>query len=264
MFQLKYFPESNPDRMQSKDTVFCEINDSIGIITLHDPPGNVLAIPEFIHPGILSRFISENDIKGLIIKGYGKNFSAGGNLDAIFDASQDPNHLASMMDEGLKLLNLIQDLDITVIAAINRVCFGGGLEIALACHIRVASDNALLAFPEVNQNLMPGMGGTFRLPFQAGLAGSMQMILGGDTLNAGAAKELGIVDFIAPKDQAFEFALNLMQKMTHDRPLKVIRSIMAALKNASACTPEEAMKAETKLFCSLATDEAERRKKEEA
>ena len=75
---------------------------------------------------------------------------------------------------------------------------------------------------------------------------------------------IGFIDYIAPKDGAFEYAWTLMQKMTHDRPVKVIRSIMKALKNAMELPRDEAMRIETQLFCSLAQDEAHRRKTEEA
>jgi enoyl-CoA hydratase/carnithine racemase len=236
-----------------------EVRDSIGIISLNNPPANELQLPEFIPSELFTEWTSQA-LKGLIIKGEGKNFSAGGNLQSIFNASLSPDELNSMMENGLKLLNQIQNLEIPVIASMNRVCFGGGLEIALACHIRVASENALLAFPESNQNLMPGMGGSVRLSAIAGLAMSAKMLLGGDMISASDAKELGLIDYIAPKDQAFEFSWTLMQKMTHNRPVKVIRAIMKSLRNASKLSPEEAMKEETILFCSLAKDEAERRK----
>jgi enoyl-CoA hydratase len=249
--------------MNSMNAVKFEVIDSIGIISLNNPPANELSRPEFIPIDLFTQWTASPSLKGLIIKGEGRNFSAGGSLDEIFRASHDPGELTSMMEDGLKLLSAIHNLAIPVVAAINRVCFGGGLEIALACHIRVASENALLAFPEVNQNLMPGMGGTVRFPETSGLAESVKMILGGDTVNATDAKALGFIDHIAPKDQAFEYAWTLMQKMTHDRPVNVIKSIMQALKNATELPREEAMKEETRLFCSLAQDEAERRKTKE-
>ena len=250
--------------MNNAEAVKFEVLDSIGIITLNNPPANELSKPEFIPIDLFIQWTATPGLKGLIIKGAVKNFSAGGNLDAIFKESGDSEVLKSMMEDGMNLLNAIHNLEIPVIAAINRVCFGGGLEIALACHIRIASENALFAFPEVNQNLMPGMAGTVRLPVFAGLSESVKMILGGDIINALDAKELGFIDYIAPKNQAFEHAWTLMQKMTHDRPVKVIRSIMKALKNTFELTREEAMKEETQLFCFLAQDEAERRKTEEA
>jgi len=250
--------------MDKVDSVTFEITDHLGIITLDLPPGNYLPIPGFIPLRLFEQWIGEDDLKGLIIKGKGKNFSAGGNLEQIFKAGRKSSEIQSLMDEGILLLNCIQNLDIPVIAAINNICFGGGLEIALACHIRVASENALFAFPEANQNLMPGMGGTYRLPGLIGHQQALNLILGGDMVNASAGKEMGLIDYIAPKNQAFEFSMNLMHKMTHDRPLKVIKSIMKSLSNVRTLGREMAMVEETRLFCSLAADEAERRKTEEA
>lgn len=249
--------------MKHTNKVSFEIKEGTGIITLNDPPANELAVPAFIPPDLFREWTSEPSLKGLIIHGEGRNFSAGGNLGAIFLSAEEPGMLERMMTEGHKLLKQIEDIEIPVIAAINRVCFGGGLEIALACHIRVASENTLFAFPEVNRNLIPGMGGTTRLPMFAGLPASLQLILGGDTIGSAEAKKLGIIDHIVPKDAAFPYAWSLMQKMTRDRPLKVIRSVMKALKNASGLSCEETILEETRLFCELARDEAERRKKEE-
>ena len=199
--------------MNYGDEVLFEINDSIGILTLNHPPENYLALPEFIPVTIFREWTKNDTLKGLIIKGEGKSFCAGGNLEHIFSAGEKGLSLQSLMADGLELLRYIQSLEIPVIAAINRVCFGGGLEIALACHFRVASENALLAFPEVNRNLMPGMGGTFRLPATIGLFESARMILGGDMINAVEAKELGILDYVVPKDKAFEFSWNLIVRL---------------------------------------------------
>jgi enoyl-CoA hydratase/carnithine racemase len=250
--------------MKESDHVTFEVTDSIGVITLNAPPANELDLPGFIPVGLFREWTSSPLLKGLIIRGEGKNFSAGGKLEAIFSASDRPDTLASMMSAGHDLLKSFSDLEIPVIAAINRICFGGGLEIALACHIRVASENALLAFPEANHNLMPGMGGTFRLPAITGFSQAAAMLLGGDLISAADAKALKIIDHIAPKDQAFPFAIALMQKMTLDRPVSVIKSIMQALKNTSELSMEDALNEETRLFCTLARDEAERRKTEEA
>ncbi len=248
--------------MEKPGSVTFRIQDSIGVITMDLPPENYIPVPGFIPLQLLEQWLGTDNIKGLIFTGRGKNFSAGGDLERIFEAAGDLESMRQMIEEGITLLNRIQDLDIPVIAAISRVCFGGGLEIALACHMRVAAENALLAFPEVNQNLMPGMGGTYRLPHLAGFPDAVKMVLGGDMLNAVDGQKLGLIDYIAPKDRAFEFSMDLMLKMTRDRPLKVINSIMKSLKNSRVMSREESMVEETRLFCSLAMDEAERRKSE--
>ena len=239
-----------------------ERSGPVGVITLHDPPANELPWPEFIPIGLLREWTAAPGLKGLIIRGEGRNFSAGGHLETLF--TTDPAILPEKMRRGHALLEEFRRLDLPVIAAINRVCFGGGLEIALACHIRVASENAILAFPEANQGLMPGMGGTFRLPPFAGFSASAAMILAGDTITAEEALNMGLVDHLAPKDRAFDAALTLMHKMTSDRPVPVIRSVMRALRNAAELPRAEGMREEIRLFCSLAAEEAERRRKEEA
>jgi len=240
-----------------------EVIQQIGVISLNAPPGNELDIPEFIQPDFLMDWINNNKIKGLIFKGIGKNFSSGGNLKNILAASNNPIQLRKLMEDGHRLFQNIGNLNIPVIAAIERVCFGGGLELALCCHIRVVSENALFAFPEVNKNLMPGLGGIYRISKLTSVAESCKILLGGDTLNAVQAKQIGIANYIAPKNKSFESALSLMSKMVKDRPLKVINSIMTALKNAEILPVNEAIEEEIKLFCELVHTEAESRSKEE-
>ncbi|MEI7662903.1 MAG: enoyl-CoA hydratase/isomerase family protein [Bacteroidota bacterium] len=248
--------------MKEETFVLIEVIDSVGILTLNHPPANYLPAPEFLPAFRLRELLADESLKGLIIRGEGRNFSAGGDLEQIFSAATDGLSLQQMLEGGLDLLRTLETIDIPVIAAINGVCFGGGLETALACHFRVASENALLAFPEVNQNLAPGMGGTTRLTEATGRFQSARMILGGDMIGAGEAKSIGLVDYVAPKDQAFEYSLNLMMKMTHDRPVKVIRAIMKTLMLSSLTDREESMREETSLFCDLARDESVRRKAE--
>ncbi len=246
--------------MAGYDTVKYEIRQQIGILTISMPPGNYLPSPEFISRELMDRIGQDESLKGLIVCGEGRNFSAGGDPGTILATAADPELLRRQLEKGSELLHSISHLHIPVIAAINGVCFGGGLEIALACHIRVASQNALLAFPEVNHGLMPGMGGTFRLPSVTVSAAAQLMLLGGDLLTATEALKLGIVDYMAPKGQSFTMAWDLMQKMTHDRTPKLIRYVLRALQNAETLSAEEAFSEELRMFCELAVDEAGKRK----
>lgn len=227
-----------------------EITDHIGILRLGPPPGNELSSPAFVPPDLFRIWCEMDDLKGMIITGTGRNFSSGGALKSILQR-MDFRELESDLRNGKALLQEVMCCNIPIMAAINRICFGGGLEIALACHIRVASENALLAFPEVNHGLMPGLGGTVNLPPLIGLGRAATTILGGDMINAAQALELGMVDYLAPDDGALGFSLELMRKMTNDRPRHVITSIMRAL-HAATCEPlEAAMETETMLFCEL-------------
>ena len=159
-----------------------------------------------------------------------------------------------------ELLGYLQDLDIPVAAAISGVCFGGGLEIALACHMRICSENALFAFPETNLGLMPGLGGTFRLGERLSLQDSLKMILGGDMINAEEALSLKVVDTIVKNEEPLSYTFNFLRKITEGRPLKIINYVMQALKNSKRLPAEESMREETRMFCDLARIESNRRK----
>lgn len=254
----------NEEIPKNQDFVRIEILDNIATLHLDSPPGNLLPVPEFFPAAGLIRLQKSGAIKGIIIRGSGKNFSAGGDVAAILKMAGSGEPLEHELEAGHKLLDTITSLDIPVVAAIDRVCFGGGLEIALACHIRVASENALLAFPETNLNLMPGMGGTVRLASTCGNAGAIAMILQGDTLTAREALELKIIDHVAPRDDAWSFSMKLLKRMTEGRPLHVIRAVMTALANSRKLSAAEAMKEEIRLFCELARREAARRAGEDS
>ncbi len=226
--------------------------DEVGILEIGTPPENKLQHPAFASRLFLEQFIKENKLKGLIITGMGRNFSIGADPGIISELSQNPELLQSELTEGIALLAYIRNLNIPVIAAINRLCFGGGLEITLACHIRVASENALFALPESNHGLIPGLNGTIRLPDLIGQALAMQMILSGDTMDAPMALRTGLIDHMAPKDGALDYALALMNKMVQGRPHRVIHAVMQSMKNQAALTEKEAADEETKLFCQLA------------
>lgn len=238
------------------------VDNHTGVLTLSTPPANYLPDPEFIPPDILSVITSDDQLKGLIIKGEGRNFSAGGDVRNIISMAANPELLSERLQSGNRQLQVIENLDIPVIAAINGICFGGGLEIALACHIRVVSENALLAFPEINQGLMPGMGGIRKLISKVSRFHSISLLLGGDTITASESLAWGITDHIAPRNGAYEYSKTLMSSITSDRPVAVIRSIMRSIRNSQNLPPGQVLEEDIRMFCALAKSESERRKKE--
>jgi len=236
------------------------ITDEIGILIVKNPPQNYLTEPEFIPVTELKEWIEGNYLKALIISGSGRHFSAGANLDSIYTLAAGGEQMEVTMDKGKELLAFLQDLDIPVVAAISGVCFGGGLEIALACHIRICSENALFAFPETNHGLMPGLGGTLRLRERISLQESLKMILGGDIINAEEALLLNVVDTIVKNEEPLPYTLHFLRRITEGRPLKIINYVMRSLKNAKRLPPEETLREETRMFCDLARIESNRRK----
>ncbi len=228
-----------------------EIIGEIALLTLNNPPDNSLQQPEFIGQSVLHDYLQNNSPKALIIRGTGRHFSAGADLASIRQLSND-GKLAELLNKGKSLLQYIYNMNIPVIAAIEGVCFGGGLEIALHCHIRVVSEKTLMAFPESMHKLMPGLSGNNILREYLTMGKSIEMILSNRIVNAEDAIKEGLADYCCSPKQTFDFALNLAKKMTDGRSHEVINSIMTAIKNAYVLSPQQAMEEETKLFCQLA------------
>jgi enoyl-CoA hydratase/carnithine racemase len=162
--------------------------------------------------------------------------------------------MTSQMQKGHKLLNFLQNLQLPTVAAISGACFGAGLEIALACHIRICTENSLFAFPESALGLIPGLGGCSRLLKLTSVEASMQLLFSGDVIDAQKAKNIGIVDQIVPNKQVKEFSIEYLNKLVADRPIKVIHSIVKSINNARFLPMEEALQKEAVMFCDLAVN----------
>jgi enoyl-CoA hydratase/carnithine racemase len=242
----------------SKPFLEFDIKDKIGIITINIPPHNYIPVPDFLEMDILKLWIVMNSLKGIIIHGAGRHFSAGADLKNLNKLARDEKQLLSSITKGKALLEFISNLNIPVIAAINGSCFGGGLEIALACHIRVCTANSLFAFPEINHNIMPGLAATVRLPQIAGFTNATKILLSGDITDAETALKIHLVDHISEEKEISAFAMKLLKKMTDHRQIDVIRSIMTSLQNSRRLPFEEALAEETRLFCWLAVAEAKK------
>ena len=239
--------------MEESNIVSWERQGDIGILSISNGKKNYLDQPDFIDLDQLKKWSKEENLKGIIIRGIGRNFSAGANIENLQELAKDQNLLYGKMSKGKEILDFIDDLNIPVIAAINGVCFGGGLEIALACHIRVASERALFAFPETNHGLIPGLGGTYRLTQLVG-KGAYEIILNADMMNAEEAKKIGLVNHISELKDSFELASEKLQNMIKDRSVELIRAVMQSINNAKKMNREDALKTETELFCKLAVN----------
>jgi enoyl-CoA hydratase/carnithine racemase len=223
-----------------------------GIITLINPPENRIEEPEFIRREQLYEALQDKDLKGILVRGTGRHFSAGADLGKLKQLAQDEQLLSERMTAGKNLISMIESSEIPVVAMISGVCFGAGLEIALACHIRICSENALFAFPEVNYGILPGLGGTVMLPKLIGAGRSAEIILSGDIVDTQKALDYRLADYVVPNSELETFSMNYIEKMTSDRDVEVIRSVMKSIHNALTLPFEKALEEETKLFCSLA------------
>lgn len=237
----------------SEHKIILKREGDIGLFEISNPPQNYLHQPDFIDIGELKNFV-ESGIKALVVFGSGRHFSAGANLDSMKEQINDANLFQNKLQKGNLLLNYIDELNIPVIAAISGVCFGAGLEIALAADIRLCDEKALFAFPEVNQDLIPGLGGIRRLEDLVGVSTSLELTLSGDMINANSALQLKIVDDIVERKKVLEFSILKARKLTNNRPLKVINAIMQSINNSKNMTIDEVIKSDTKLFTELALE----------
>jgi enoyl-CoA hydratase len=177
------------------------ISNAAARITLENPPANVLSaalLKELEH--CLGEIENNAAVRVVILTGSGRFFCAGADI-------QELVHLntvqlgAEFAKRGQGLFNRIERSPKPVVAAINGTCFGGGLELALACHIRIAAAGAMLALPEVKLGLMPGFGGTQRLPRVVGPSKATEMILTGNGVSAEEALKIGLLSRVVPAQQ---------------------------------------------------------------
>jgi enoyl-CoA hydratase len=169
--------------------------------------------------------IKTNDnIQGIIITGAGeKAFVAGADIKELLELDEQSGRKASQ--KGQQIFQSIEDLRKPVIAAVEGYALGGGAELAMACHMRIASPNSMFGLPEAGLGLIPGYGGTQRLPAIVGRARALQMILSGKPVDAEEAYRIGLVNEIG--DDPLQAAQKLMDKILSNAPLSIRSAIEA-------------------------------------
>jgi len=176
------------------------VEGPIGIVTINNPKANALSTPLILEiRSILKEFEDNAEIKVIIITGYGnKFFVAGADIKGFLDKSASEGR--DMARQLQLTFNQIESLSKPVIAAINGYCLGGGLELAMSCDFRYASENAKLGQPEIDLGLIPGAGGTQRLPRLVGKGKAKEMMYSGLPIEAQEALEIQLVQKVFPQD----------------------------------------------------------------
>ena len=211
------------------ENILVAIENGIGQITINRPSKlnalNMATIQE-LHNAFESL---ENDtaVRVIIITGEGeKAFVAGADISEF--ASFTVEEGAQLAAQGQELLfNFIENLKKPTIAAVNGFALGGGLELAMACHFRIASDNAKMGLPEVSLGVIPGYGGTQRLPQLIGKGRAMEMIMTAGMIDAEKAKTYGLVNHVVPQAELLEFTINIANKIMRNSPIAIGKAIKA-------------------------------------
>jgi enoyl-CoA hydratase len=171
-------------------------------------------------------FVADPEQAALLVTGSGeKSFISGADIQEL--AVLDPKGAEDISRFGQRVLDQLEQAPKPVIAAINGYAFGGGCELALACHLRLASENAVLGLPEVSLGIIPGYGGTQRLPRLVGPGRALELIMTGRRIKADEAERIGLVNRVVPRDQLLAEAEKLAQAILKNGPLAVAATLEA-------------------------------------
>ena len=215
------------------ENILVAVENGIAQITINRPSKlnalNVATIQE-LH-NAFENLEKNEDIRVIILTGEGeKAFVAGADISEFANFSiQEGAQLAAQGQE--LLFDFVQNLKTPVIAAVNGFALGGGLELAMACHFRIASDNAKMGLPEVSLGVIPGYGGTQRLPQLVGKGRAMEMIMTAGMIDAETAKTYGLVNHVVPQIELLEFTKSIAAKIMRNSPMAIAKAIKAVNAN---------------------------------
>ena len=195
------------------------------------------------------------DVLGVIVTGAGKSFVAGADINELSNLDALKSERSTAVGQGL--MSLIENLGKPVIAAVNGFALGGGCELAMACTIRIASEHARFGQPEVKLGVIPGYGGTQRLPRLVGAGMALQLILTGDVIDAAEALRIGLVNEVVPADSLLSRAQAILDAITANAPVATRLAIEAVNRGADGSLLE-GLVIERALFSICASSEDKR------
>lgn len=215
------------------ENILIDQNEGLAKITINRPKKlnalNIATIDE-LHTAF-KNLDDDASVKVIVVTGSGeKAFVAGADISEFADFSvEEGEKLAANGQETL--FDFIENLSTPVIAAINGFALGGGLELAMACHFRIASDNAKMGLPEVSLGVIPGYGGTQRLPQLVGKGKAMEMIMTAGMISADEAKDTGLVNYVTSQEELLPLAEKLGGKIMRNSSVAIGAAIKAVNDN---------------------------------
>jgi len=224
------------------------IDSGIARVTVNRPDKlNALNQQTLIELGLaFAAFKSDPTVRVVVLTGAGpKAFVAGADIAELVTLSPTQARDASLL--GTRVMSAIEQLGKPVIAAVNGFALGGGLELAMACSMRIGSDKAKLGLPEITLGLMPGFGGTQRALRLMGKAAALELMLLGAPIDAARAHALGLLTQVAPAEQLDEVVTAIAKKLAHAAP-HALRGILDAVNRAGEGAIEQALEFESTAF----------------
>ncbi len=239
--------------MSELNFIKVETRDEVALVTVNRPDKlnalNAATVDELRQA--LAQVADADDVRAVIITGAGeKSFVAGADIAEL--AKMTPLSGITVSRQGQDTFRFLETMRKPVIAAVNGFALGGGLELALACHFRVASENAKFGLPEVKLGIIPGYGGTVRLPRVVGRGRALEMMLTGEMVDAQEAYRIGLVNHVYPQAELLGAAQELAKKIAANGPVAVALAI-EAVDNGYHTSTEDALRLESNLFGLLAS-----------
>ncbi len=232
-----------------------EVNEQgIALLKINNPPMNALDEITMLELEFSMRQIEVDDrVKVVIVTGEGATFVVGADVNKVRNVkkAQEGRKLTSRAHE---IMNLIMNSRKPVIAAINGLCLGGGMELAIACHFRIAGDQVQMGLPEIMLGIMPGFGGTQRSVRLLGAEKALEAMLTGKFIDMNEAKEIGLVGRVVPQADVMGEAEKLAKQIASKGQLAV-RTIVEAVMDGGRMSLKEGLDLESRLFGRLAESE---------
>jgi enoyl-CoA hydratase/carnithine racemase len=227
--------------------VHTSIENKVARLIIDHPPANALS------DGVISDLdaatnaaVSDPGVKVIVITAEGRFFVAGADINQL-DTINDAANGEALAANGQRVFSKIEQLAKPVICAINGIALGGGCELAMACHMRIAADSAKLGQPEINLGIIPGYGGTQRLARIAGPSKATELILTGDMIDAQEALRVGLVNAVVPSDQLEETVRVLAEKIA-SKSLPAIQAALRAIGGGLDVSITDGLALEAKVF----------------
>ncbi|UCZ52194.1 enoyl-CoA hydratase [Bacillus shivajii] len=221
--------------------------ERIAFITLNHPPANTLSQAMFDDLDLaFSKIEEDEDVKAVVVHGEGRFFAAGADIKE-FTMVNGSDSFSEMARKGQRVFKKIETFSKPVIASIHGAALGGGLELAMACHIRLVAEDAKLGLPELQLGLIPGFAGTQRLPRLVGRAKATEMLLTSDPITGKEAVKWGLANHAHPQDTLLEETEKLAKKVSQKGAISVSFAL-ELLQNAQDDSFDIASENEAKRF----------------
>ncbi len=231
--------------------VTTQTEEGVATVTITNPPANTLTMMVMTQlEAAIGALIADPAVKVAVVTGAGNMFVAGADIREIAGLDSAAKGRTVTL-KGQAIFSAIEQSPKPIIAAINGLfCLGGGLELALACHMRIASERVRMGLPEIDLGIMPGFGGTQRLPRIVGPSKAAELILTGDKITGVEAKAIGLVNKVVPEGEVLKQAQGLAKKIA-SKGQAAVRAAMTAIGHGLTSPLAAGLQKEAELFGGL-------------